>query len=63
MEAQEIVQKLKASSYKFTLAGKIRDEIKKLNDDESDQIILHLRREIANPENVDVLTALREIIR
>jgi len=63
MEAKEIVQKLFDSPYKFTLAGKIRDEIKMLNDDESDYLVMELRRELANPNNSEIEKAIREIIR
>ena len=63
MEAKEIVQKLSASPYKFTLATKIRDEIKKMDEDESDYLIMELRRELSNPKNAEIIKALREIIR
>ncbi len=63
MEAKEIVEKIFASSYKFTLAGRIRDEIKQLNDDESDYLIMELRRELANPSNSEIEKVIREIIR
>ena len=63
MEATEIVQKLKTSPYKFTLADKIRDEVKKLNDDESDFLMMELRRELVKSENSDISKPLREIMR
>lgn len=62
MDAREIVQKLKTTPYKFTIANKIRDEVKKMNDDDSDFLIMELRREIAKPENEGIVKALREII-
>ena len=63
MEAKEIVQKLLASPYKFTLASKIRDDIKKMDDDDSDYLVMELRRELANPHNESIVKPLREIIR
>ena len=63
MEAKEIVQKLLAAPYKFTLATKIRDEIKKMDEDQSDYLIMELRRELANPNNAEIMEPLREIIR
>ncbi|CAM3445673.1 hypothetical protein FLLO111716_10900 [Flavobacterium longum] len=63
MEAQEIVQKLKATPYKFTLASRIRDEVKKLNDDESDFLLLELRRELHKSENATIKRPLQEILR
>lgn len=63
MEAHEIVLKLKASPYKFTLASRIRDEVRKLNDDDSDFLVMELRRELAKPDNSDIWQHIREIIR
>jgi len=62
MTASEIVQKLKTTPYKFTFASKMRDEVKKMTDDDSDFLIMELRREMAKPENREILTSLREII-
>ena len=63
MKAQEIVEKLKTSPYKFTTASKIRDEVKKLDDDLCDYLIMELRRELSNPHNSDIIKPLREILR
>lgn len=63
MEAREIVQKLKTSPFKFTLASKIRDEVRKMDDDDSDALIFELRRELANPDNSEISKPLREILR
>jgi len=63
MKAQDIVEKLKTSPYKFTTASKIRDEVQKLDDDESDFLLLELRRELSNPHNTDIEKPLREILR
>lgn len=63
MEAHEIVLKLKTSPYKFTLASRIRDEVRKLNDADSDFLKMELRRELAKPDNSDIWQQIREIIR
>ena len=62
MDAHEIVKKLKATPYKFTYAHMVRDEIKKLNDEDSDFVLLELRKAIANPDNADIVKSLREIL-
>jgi hypothetical protein len=63
MKAQDIVQKLKTSPYKFTTATKIRDEVRKLDDDQSDFLMMELRRELSNPHNTDIEKPIREILR
>ena len=63
MRAQDIVQKLKTSSYKFTTASKIRDEVRKLEDDECEFLLMELRRELSNRHNADIEKPLREILR
>jgi hypothetical protein len=63
MKANEIVEKLKTSTYKFTTASKIRDEVKKLDEEVCDYLFMELRREIGNPHNSDIVKPLREILR
>jgi hypothetical protein len=62
MEAQEIVKKLKATPYKFTYAHKVRDEVKTLNDEDCDFLLLELKRALVNPDNWDIRKPLEQII-
>jgi hypothetical protein len=63
MKAQDIIEKLQTSNYKFTLATKIRDEVKQLDDEDLDLLHMELRRELSKPHDTSVIKAVREILR
>ena len=62
MEASEIVSKLRASTFVFTEAQKIRAELKKLDDEDLETIVRKLRIEKTKPENLQVKRAIEEIL-
>jgi len=62
MDAHEIVQKLKTTPYKFTYAHKVRDEVKRMNDEDCDFIKSQIRRAMGQPENKDIVKPLSQIL-
>jgi len=62
MIANEIVEKLKATTYKFTYAQTVKDTVKKMDEPERAKLLSELRRELSNPKNVDIHKPLREIL-
>ncbi len=62
MEADEIVKKLKATPYKFTLANEVRREVKKLDDYDFRLLKVDLRRQMLKTENAGISKAIAQII-
>ena len=57
----EIIAALKKAPYKFTIAGKARSEIKQLDPEDREEIIILLRTASHLSENADVAKYLKEI--
>jgi hypothetical protein len=62
MEPEEIVKDLHKTPYKFTLANKLKSEIKKLDDGEFEYISSGLRRLMRKSENVTLVKPLESIL-
>ena len=62
MEAHEIVANLKNTPYKFNYANRVRTEVKSLNDDDSDFIMLELKRAMEQPDNYDIAAPIAVIL-
>jgi hypothetical protein len=62
MDAYHIVEKLKATPYKFTQANKFKDLIKTLPVDERNELLGALRCEAAKDCNLDINEPLKEIV-
>jgi hypothetical protein len=63
MNAQDVLYKLRNTGYVFTTAHRIRAEIKKMDDDDRDRLYANLKLEVFNPQNADLVKAIKEILR
>lgn len=62
MDIIKILQRLRASSFKTTEARLITSELKRLPQNEREEIVARLRNEKTKSDNSDLLTVIDEII-
>ncbi|MBD3584091.1 hypothetical protein [Flavobacterium selenitireducens] len=62
MEINKILQRLRATSFKSTEARLIASELKRLPQNERDQVVAILRNEKTKSDNSDLLNVIDEII-
>jgi hypothetical protein len=62
MDAQNIIDELRKSSYQFTTAGKLRSEIKSLSQEDQDDIVFAIKQKMHDMGNQDIFKFLAEVI-
>ena len=62
MDAEEIIENLKATAYKFAYASKIKKELHTLDSVDMRLLKVEIKRQLKKPENSDVNRSLRYLV-
>jgi hypothetical protein len=61
MDAVTIIDKLKGSTFVYSEASRIRDEIRRMEEEDRNRLIHNLRIECTKPENAQLQRVLQEM--
>lgn len=62
MDSTIIINKLKATPYKYTYVTKLKDELKEDPDGDAEEILEQLRLSLTKPENAEIAKPLEQVI-